>query len=344
MVNSAATNEIELDDCQILVTGATGYTGGRLTRALVDRGYRVRVLVRPETELGWLAEAPIEVARGDVRNGSDVASAMHGVDVVFHLAALYRAAKFHADVYHQVNVTGTANVIQAAADARVQRLVHCSTIGVHGDVREIPANEESPYHPGDVYQRSKLEGEQLVQAAIAQGLPAVVVRPAGIYGPGDRRFLKLFRMVQSGRFRMFGSGKTFCHLVYIDDLIDGFLKCAEQPVAQGRTYILAGNEFTTLNELVTRVAEATRTRLHRRHLPFAPLWAAAVACETFCRPLGFEPPLHRRRVEFFVKNRAFTIDRARREIDFRPRVGVAEGIRRTADWYRQAGWLASSVV
>jgi dihydroflavonol-4-reductase len=328
----------------VLVTGATGFAGGHLARVLLTRGYRVRALVRPATDASQLVNAGIEVALGDITDASAVARAVAGVDVVYHIAAVYRTAG-HPDAYYRaVNAGGTRHVLDAAAQHRVSRVVHCSTVGVHGAIRDVPSHEGSPFNPGDIYQETKLEGELAAQEAFREGLPGVVVRPGAIYGPGDLRFLKLFRAVRSGRFRMFGSGEVTYHLAYIDDLVAGFILCGEKQAAVGETYIIGGDEYLSLNEFVRLIAEAVGVDAPRGHLPLWPLMAAAVLCEGVCRPFGIDPPLHRRRVEFFVKPRAFTIEKARRELGFVPRVRAAEGLRRTAAWYIKHGHLDGPAV
>jgi dihydroflavonol-4-reductase len=324
----------------VLVTGATGFTGGHLARTLRARGHPVRALVRHGTAADSLAGTGIEVVRGDITDARAVAAAVAGMEIVYHVAAVYRTAGHPDEHYRAVNVGGTRNVLDAAARHGVDRVVHCSTVGVHGAIRDVPSHEDSPFNPGDIYQETKLEGELAAQEAFRQGLPGVVVRPAAIYGPGDLRFLKLFRSVQSGRFRMFGSGDVTYHLVYIDDLVDGFILCGEKTEALGRTYILGGNDYITLNAFVRLVAEALEVAPPRGRLPLPPLIAAAVLCEAVCRPFGIEPPLHRRRVDFFVKPRAFTIERARRELGYEPRVAPGQGLRRTAEWYWSEGHLS----
>jgi nucleoside-diphosphate-sugar epimerase len=218
--------------------------------------------------------------------------------------------------------------------------VHCSTVGVHGDVEHPPANEDAPLRPGDIYQGTKLEGERLArQAAIDYGIEVTIVRPTGIYGPGDRRLLKLFRGITRRRWVTLGSGDIFYHLTYIDDLVEGFRLCGEHPAAANRTYILAGSEVTTLNELVSLVADVAQVPRPALHLPVWPFWMAGALCEILCAPFGLEPPLYRRRVDFFTKSRAFDIARARREIGYAPQIGLREGIGRALDWYRRQGWL-----
>jgi dihydroflavonol-4-reductase len=324
----------------VLVTGATGFTGGHLARRLRRLGHDVRALVRPGARGAELEAAGITVVEGDVRRRADVMRAARGVRGIYHLAAAFRVAGEPDDLYRDVNLRGTENVVEAARKNGVERLIHCSTIGVHGDVKEIPSTESSPFNPGDIYQRTKLEGELVTRAAIDRGLPAVIVRPASIYGPGDLRFLKLFRAIQARRFLMFGSGKTLWHPVYIDDLVDGFLLCGEREEALGRTYILAGERHVTLSEWVAAIARAVGVPPPRGRLPYWPLAASATVCETVCRPLRIDPPLYRRRAAFFANDRAFRIDKAKRELDYRPEVAIEDGVQRTAIWHFEQEHLA----
>src|SRR4029077_2337859 len=183
-----------------LVTGATGFTGGHLARGLLARGHSVRVLVREPDQAGDLQAAGFDVAMGDIRDQSAVTSALRNVDVVYHIAAIYRQAGVAPATYRAVNATAVGEIIEAASRSRVKRVVHCSTVGVHGNIEHPPANEDAPLAPGDVYQVSKVEGERIARDAAARtGVEVVIARPSGIYGPGDRRLLKLFRGVARRR-------------------------------------------------------------------------------------------------------------------------------------------------
>jgi len=327
-----------------LVTGVTGFTGGHLARHLRHRGEHVRGLVREKSlgrpEVDALRQAGIEIVPGDLTDAAAVRAACVGVDVVYHIAATYREAGQPDSAYRAINVAGVQHVIDGARATGVRRVVHCSTGGVHGHVTNPPANEDAPFNPGDVYQETKLEGERLARAEGLKGaLEVVIVRPIGIYGPGDLRFLKMFRGISRRRFPVLGSGEVFYHLTYIDDLCEGFRLCGEVPQAAGRTYILGGPRYTTLNELVAMIAAELRVSPLPFHLPVWPFWLAGAACEAVCVPLRVQPPLYRRRVDFYTKSRAFDTTRARTELGYAPAVDLPEGIRRTTAWYRAQGLM-----
>lgn len=324
---------------RVMVTGATGFTGGHLARALKGLGHDVRALVRDPTKAAGLEQEGIRTCAGDLANAEAVKRASHGCDVIYHIAAVYREAKHADEYYRRINVGGTRNVLAAAEEGHVGRVVHCSTVGVHGDVQQIPADENAPFSPGDIYQLTKLEGEMLVRDRIAAGTPAVIFRPAGIYGPGDRRFLKLFKTIYRGTFRMIGSGDVLYHMTYVADLVDGIVLCGEHPKALGQTYVLGGPRYSTVRELVESIARVAGKPVKPGHVPIAPVYAAATLCEWLCKPFGLEPPLYPRRLDFFVKDRAFSTAKAQRELGYRPKIDLEEGLRRTFDWYRAAGWL-----
>jgi nucleoside-diphosphate-sugar epimerase len=325
---------------RVLVTGATGFTGGHLARTLRRRGYDVAALVREPSKAADLEREGITVVPGDLRDRTALQRAVSGSEVIYHIAAIYRQAGLPEAEYRQVNAESVRTLIEAAHGGGVRRVVHCSTVGVHGDVESPPANEDAPLRPGDVYQHTKLEGERNARDAAARtGIELVIVRPSGIYGPGDRRLLKLFRGIVRRRFVTLGHGNIYYHLTFIDDLVEGFRLCGEVQRAAGRTYILAGSELTTLNVLTALIAQEAGVPPPTWHLPVWPFRAAGALCELACAPFGIEPPIYRRRVDFFTKSRAFDITRAREELGFAPSVTLREGIRRTLAWYRAAGWL-----
>lgn len=328
------------DAPRALVTGATGFTGGRLCRHLRVHGYHVTALARPGRDTSALRRSGIDIVEGCLEDRRSLERAVRNQDVVYHVAAAFRDASLPDREFFAVNVEGTRNVIHAAASAGVPRFVHCSTVGVHGDTGRTPATEESPFKAPDAYCASKIEGELAARALFQElGIAGSVFRPMGIYGPGDTRFLKLFRSVSRGHFVMIGEGEVWYHMTYIDDLCRGIILCGEHPAAVGEVFLLAGPRHTTLNELVRYIAEATGSRPPRLRVPMAPVMAAARVCDAVCRPLGIPPPLYPRRVEFFSKDRAADTGKARRLLGYAPRVDLEEGVRLTAASYRRLGWL-----
>lgn len=324
----------------VLVTGASGFTGGHLVAALLREGCRVRALVRQTSAVTPLVASQAELVVGDIREAEVVDRAVAGCDQVYHLAALYRDASAPRRAYWDVNVTGTERVLAACAKHRVQRLIHCSTMGVHGHVSTIPSNEASPFNPGDPYQRSKLEAEQRVWAWHRKTqVPTTVLRPLGIYGPGDLRFLKLFRAIQRRYFVMLGSGTIHYHLAYIDDLVDGFLRCGRLKAAVGQAFLIGHERAVTLNELVAVIAGALQVPPPALRMPVWPVYTAGALCEAVCVPLRVRPTLFRRRVDFFTHERAFDISKAKQMLGYAPQVSLADGIRRTVEWYLSQGHL-----
>jgi nucleoside-diphosphate-sugar epimerase len=328
-----------MDRC--LVTGGTGFTGGNLVPKLIQEGNEVKVLVRKTSNLKTIDGLDVEICYGDLTEKKSVSESIKNVDKVYHLAAAYREAKLPDKVYWKVNVDGTRNILEAALNEGVDRFIHCSTCGVHGHVQNPPADELAPFNPGDVYQESKIEGEKIARDYYEkEGLPVTIFRPVGIYGPGDKRFLKFFRLIKSGKFLMVGKGDVYYHMTYITDLIDGILLCANKNRAIGETYILAGEEYTTLRELVDIIAEVLGVSPPRWSFPFfMPMYIASFLVEVMTKPFGIEPPIHRRRMDIFRKSRAFDISKSKKELGYSPKVDLRSGIETTASWYQKKGYL-----
>lgn len=322
------------------VTGATGFTGSYLCKALLQKGYSVKALVRKNSKRDALEGLDIQYVECDLASPDSLTRHLKNVDIVFHIAALYRQEGVSKNMFHKVNVEGTRALLDASIAAKVKRFVHCSTVGVQGEIENPPATEDAPFNPGDHYQDSKLEGEKLALSYFKEGkIDGVVVRPVGIYGPGDTRFLKLFRHIYKGNFKMIGSGKALYHLTFVEDLVDGIILAGETRAASGRVYTLGGNEYLPLTELVDMLADIMGRKVSKIRIPLFPVYVGAFMCEMVCRPFGIEPPLYRRRLDFFTKDRAFDISRAKKELGYSPRIPLKEGLARTAEWYKENGWL-----
>ncbi len=322
------------------VTGGTGFTGGYLCKNLIKRGYEVRALVRKGSETSDLTNPGVEIIEGDFTDRASLHGKMAGSDLVYHIAAAYRQEGIPKKEFWRVNVEGTRNLLECALENRVKRFVHCSTVGVQGEIANPPASEDAPYNPGDWYQNSKLDGEKLALDYFSnKGLKGTIVRPVGIYGPGDKRFLKIFRYVKNGKFKMIGSGNVLYHLTFVEDLVEGIALAGEKEAAIGQIYTIGGSEYVTLNVYVNHLAEIFDTKISKLKIPVWPVWTAGLICELICRPLRIEPPIFRRRVDFFSKDRAFDISKAKKDLGYGPKVPLREGLKITADWYQEQGLL-----
>jgi 2-alkyl-3-oxoalkanoate reductase len=326
---------------KILVTGGTGFTGKALVRRLLDLGHDVVALdykegLRTQELRDWGAE----VVLGSVTDKEVVRRAMRGVELVHHVAAAFREMNVPDTYYYDVNVNGTRNVLAAAVAEGVRKVVCCSTCGVHGNIDHPPGGEDAPIQPADYYQRTKYEAEPIVRQFFERGLETVILRPAAIYGPGDpERFFLIFKRVAKGTFPMFGSGRTYYHPLYIDNLIDAFVLAMEEGKGEGEAYLIADEQYLEIEDLVRRVGKALNVDVKIPHFPVWPVVAAGHVVEKACRPFGVTPPLFPRRVDWYRQNRAFKIDKAKRDLGYVPKVGIDEGLRRTAEWYRKEGLL-----
>ena len=326
---------------RVAVTGATGFLGSHLTeRLLSEGGHELAILARDAGKARVFENRVDRIVVADITDRDAAAQLVEGADCVVHLVSNFRTASGPPESYRRINVEGTRVMLEAAREAGVRRFVHCSTIGVHGHVRHTPADEEAPFNPGDLYQETKLEAEQLCRRMMAEtDMEIVIVRPCSLYGPGDMRMLKMFRMLAKRTFLMVGPCRENFHAVYIDDIVEGFIKVMHTPGIGGETFIIGGEGYLPLRDYIALAARTVGAPMPWLRVPYAPLYAAAALCEAICVPLRIEPPLHRRRVRFYRNNRAFDISKAKRVLGYAPKVGLEEGMRRTVAWYRENGYL-----
>lgn len=325
---------------KVFVTGGTGFTGAALVKRLLADGHSVAVLDKNAgIALEELKALGADITLGSVTDRKLVAKCAEGAEVVQHLAAAFREIGVPDAVYKDVNAHGTKVVAEEAIKAGARKLVYCSTQGVHGHIDVSPGDETSPIAPADYYQQTKYEGEVALEKYKGQ-IEYTILRPTAIYGPGDpERFHMIYKRANKGRFLMFGDGLTTYHPVYIDNLVDAFVKAMPEGAGAGEAYIIGDEHYYTLNELVARVGKALGKDVSIPHLPITPLIVAGHVCEKVCKPFGINPPIFPRRVDWFRQIRAFKIDKAKRDIGYEPKVGIDEGLRLTGEWYKANGYL-----
>jgi len=330
---------------RLLVTGGTGFIGSHLAIEGRRRGAEVVVLgladrAEERANIELLRSAGAEIIPGSITDPALSAEAARGSTHIFHLAVAMREGGKQDEFFERINLDGTRYLLEAAATGKLERFVYCSTIGIYGHRALGVTREDSPLAPGNIYERTKVAGEQLVREfAAPRGLPVVILRPADVYGPRDMRLLKLFRGVSRGSFPIFGSGAGRRHMVYVDDVVSAFFKACDRPEAVGEGLILAGPEVCTLRELIEVVRRTVGSRRAGYRLPLGPMLAVAAVVEDICKVLHLDPPIYRRRMDFFNSDAEFDTARARRVLDWAPMVSLADGVRRTFEDYRRTGLL-----
>ncbi len=331
----------------ILVTGGTGLIGSHLVECLVAEGRRVRVLVRPTSQRGELADLPVEWVNGDLLDAGSLQAAMNGVEQVYHLAATMADWGLWEQFY-QANVTGTENVCAAALAAGVRRLIHASSIAATGleDYHGLK-DESSPYvnsqgmgrHP---YCATKALGEQVVRRYHDElGLPAVIVRPTYVYGPREHKMgpYIVARNVRQGLRLLPGDGLNLHHWVYVGDLVRALILAGQPGVPTGRPYLIGG-PLTTAGEGWRALTEAMGSR-PIIYVPKSLGWLVAVALEGLnrVRQSRSSPLLSRFRLAILTNNNGWDTGRAERELGFVPEVGIQEGMAHAVKWWREHGRL-----
>jgi nucleoside-diphosphate-sugar epimerase len=330
---------------RFIVTGATGFIGLNFVDLAVARGHRVAALHRPATTdnrrlLDQLHSRGIETHAGDVRDRDSLRAAMKGAECIVHFAAAFRESGVPDDYFFSVNVAGTRNAVEVAAEQGVRRFVFCSTAGIYGSTVPGIANESTAASPENVYERSKVAAEAVVrEVSAARGIQYAILRPAVVYGPHDRRLIKMFRAAARGRFPQFGPGKGRRHMVFVADVARAALRACVTPAAAGQEMIVAGPRAAPLREILSTLARALDRRSCGPKLPLWPMQALAAMTEDTCGMLGIRPPIYRRRMDFYRNDAGFDCSRAFDVLGWRPAVDLYEGFGRTIASYRSEGLM-----
>jgi dihydroflavonol-4-reductase len=329
---------------KMLVTGGTGFIGSRLALEARGQGHTVVVAgqLNSDAERARARELEargVNLEQGSLQDHAYARQIVEGCALVIHLAAAQHEANVPDSYFFDVNVTGTRSLLEACRLAGVGRFVYGSTIGIYGASGGEPLDEATLPRPVNVYGRSKLAAEEVVRSYQGGALELCIVRISETYGPGDFRLLKLFRAVNRGRFFIIGSGLNRRQPIHVADMVRGLLLAGSHPAAAGETFVMAGNETLSTRDLVQEVAGALHRSPPRWRVPLWPFLAAAVVMEHTLAPFGIQPPLHRRRLDFFRKSFLFSTTKARALLDFTPAVSFRTGASETAAWYRANGFL-----
>lgn len=316
-----------------LVTGATGFVGARLAALLLQRGYRVRALVRASSDLRCLAGLDVEIVRGDLGDPASLTAAAAGCGVAFNAAA-HVSDWGPRTAFWRVNVDGVANLIAACERARVERIVHLSSLTVLGLPRDGRIVDESTHPSGtptaDHYTASKLAGERLVRVAHAESrLAATIVRPAAIWGPGDPNVVpRIVRLLRRGAMPYIDGGANLVGLTHVDNLCFGLVLAAESPAASGQLYHVTDGEEITARTAIDEIAAVFGTPRPRFSLPYWFVFSVAALVEGGARLVGSTapPPITRYGVRFVACHSRYDIGKAVRELGYRPVASFRAGI------------------
>jgi len=317
-----------------LVTGATGFIGSHLCEELVRRGYDVTCLSRNASGHALSENLSLKFIQGDCADRESLLKLPVDIQYVFHLAGLTKSCS--ADDFFRVNTRGTENLVKLIAERNpsLKRFVHVSSLAAAGpSINGFPVREDTPPYPVSNYGKSKLEGERAV-LKYGGGIPVAILRPPAVYGPRDRDMLVMFRMIKKGFF--FDLGKCYYSLLYVDDLVRGIILSAEKKEAIGGVYCLCDGNVYTGAEIAGAISSALNVKARPVKVPkFVMPFFAAIS-----EMINKQGIINRDRIQDF-RHSHWICDagKARAEIGFAPKVHLEEGIRWTADWYRNHKWL-----
>lgn len=318
-----------------LVTGATGFIGSHLVEELLKRGYSVTCLIRKTSNLKWIEGLDVSLAYGDCLEKESLLNAVADFDYIFHLAGLTKAV--NEKDFFSVNATGTENLIQTVTEKNpdIKRFVYLSSLAATGPSHNgKPVKETVEPEPVSAYGKSKLEGERIV-LRYKNLIPITIIRPPAVYGPRDRDMYIFFKMLKKGIFVYWG--KCYYSLLYVDDLVKGIIISAESKTAEGETYYLSDGRMHSNEEIANAISSAVGAKPTRLRIPGLIMPFFAGIGQKFSKKGSIinRDKLRELRHPYWICDSL----KAKNELGFVPKVGIKEGVKWTADWYRIHQWL-----
>jgi nucleoside-diphosphate-sugar epimerase len=326
-----------------LITGATGFIGCRLAELRQSTGLDVRAagLIRNDIErkrAESLRKAGVDLLTEPLESDAELDAALDGVDTVIHLAAAQHEANVPEEYFHRVNVDATRQLLERCELKGVSKFFYASSIGVYGTANGKEIDERTKPHPDNHYGRSKLAAEEML-AEHGGNTSIYIGRIGETYGPWDLRLHKLFAGIQRGRFYLVGPSRNLHQPIYVDDLSAAIDSMLLTPAAVRQPMVLCGEKPISTREMCECIAASLNGALPSWHIPMWPLLATAIGMEMTLGKVGIQPPLHRRRLDFFRKSLSFSTGKAESILSAPLKTTFREGAALTLAWYKAQGWL-----
>lgn len=325
---------------KILITGATGFIGSHLAEHLLAKGYELRCLVRPTSNLRWLQHLPIEQIYGDLFDERALLSAVKGADYVYHVGGVTKART--REEYMKGNHDATSNILAAVRKSNpgLKRFIHVSSQTVVGpSIGGTPVDESTPLHPITSYGMSKMEAEKECQKAMPD-LPITIVRPPAVYGPRDKDIFEFFSTMKKGLQPMIGFNVKTVSLIHVKDLVDGIILAGEHPRSVGQTYFISSERFYDWMEVGDITSGILGRKVLRLKIPEFVVYMIAGVSELYSLVSRQAVLLNIEKARDIVQDSwTCSIAKAQRELGFRESLTLAEGIRNTVEWYKENKWL-----
>jgi len=325
---------------KVFVTGASGFVGSHLVDSLLERGLKIKCLVRRSSKLRYLDSSRVELVYGALDSATDWDEALEDVDTIYHVAGTTFARK--AEGYFTANHHGTEAIVAGALKHRQQlkRFVYISSLAAVGPGLEgRPVDEDADPSPITPYGRSKLAGEEAVRA-VSDLLPTTIVRPPAVYGPRDYAIYEFFKAVKGGMFPMIGRRDKRLSLVHVRDLVAGIILAGTSEAAIGKTYFISSEDDYSMRAVADLVAALMHKRAREIAIPKTIAYGVAVAAEAAAALLGKPPLINRDKVTDLSQTCwSCSIERAKNELGYAPQIDLEQGLRETIEWYKREGWL-----
>jgi nucleoside-diphosphate-sugar epimerase len=324
---------------KVLVTGSNGFIGSALVEKLIAQNHEVVCLVRRTSNMRWLTGLPIAAVTADLESGTGLQAALQGLDWVFHLAGVTKALDQQG--YWDGNVLATENLLKACLhQSRLKKFVYVSSQAAAGpSIADQPLTEEIVPHPVSLYGKSKEAAEKLVLEYGAH-FPVTIVRPPSVYGPRDRDVFVYFQNVNKGLLLILGKGTQKISIVHVHDLVDGMVLAAEKPNSSNQIYFLSGDGAFDWQTIGGMIASALQKKTWTIHVPVSMLQIASRISVAYGRLIGKPALLNGDKVSEMVQpGWLCSNEKAKKELGFAPAVSLPEGLKQTATWYKQQGWL-----